>query len=81
MKDVARKSIEAMQVGALTVHELNQWRRQAMKYDLLKKYWGLCSPPKEETKQLFGEDLGEKMKAVTEANKMGHQFAYSHPQQ
>ena len=52
--NLARKSFKAMQVGVLTLHELNQRRRQAMKYDLLKEYRGLCSPPKEINEQLFG---------------------------
>ena len=75
LQDVTIQSLEVLKVGAMTLHELNQKRRDNMRYDLNDSCRALCKPPKEEGPVLFGEDLQDKVNELTVAQKMGRQLA------
>ena len=73
VKAIANSALEAVQVWALALHEINQKRRGDMKYDLHVSYRALCNPPKEEADELFGTNLNERVRELNEVRRMGKQ--------
>jgi hypothetical protein len=73
LKELARTSLETVQMGAATVHKLSDMRRYRMK-NSLHDYKALCNTPEEETGDLLGGNIAEKMKEINEAAKMSRQL-------
>jgi hypothetical protein len=72
-KTLAKTALEIAQIGAVTMQELSQIRRQKMRFDMQHSYQTLCKRPKEESEQLFGDDLVEKVKDLKEVKNIGAQ--------
>ena len=75
VKSIMRTALDTVRLGAAAVHELSQKRRQALKPDLHPSYRGLCSAPKEEGTELFGNNLNDRIKELPEVNRMGSKVA------
>ena len=73
IKAITKATLEAVQIGTLAIHELNQRRCTEMKYDLHASYRGLCNPPEEEGEHLFGGNLNDRVRELNEVRRMGHQ--------
>ena len=74
VKDIMKGEIDVIQLGAASMHELNQVRRNAMRPDMNPVYKGLCSVPKVEDELLFGAGVNDKIKELSEANKVSSQL-------
>ena len=59
---------------ALANHDLNICRRDMFKADLNEDYKALCNNKHPVGELLFGDDLGERLKTVTETNKAAKQL-------
>lgn len=55
-------------------HNLNMCRRDLFKADLDEKYKALCSNKEPVSQQLFGDDLGERLKTVKKSKKAAQQL-------
>jgi len=74
VKDLTKLSLDAIQVGAIALQDINQKRRDLMRNDLHPSYRSLCNTPKEESDTLFGEDLAEKVKSINQAKNLGNKI-------
>ena len=68
-----------LQLGASAIHNINQQRRTNIKFDLLLRYRGLCAVPKKETSMLFGSNVGERIKDMSEVDRMCSKLTNKHP--
>lgn len=71
VKEVLKTTLDALQVGAAALQDINQRRRDNMRFDLHPSYRSLCNVPKEETETLLGDDLSDKVKTISQANSLG----------
>ena len=51
--------------------DMNSWRRDSMKKELNHEYTALCSQQNPVTEYLFGDNITEQLKTITETNKIG----------
>ena len=70
IKELLKTGLDIIQLGACSLQDLNQTRRNSIKYDLNPQFRGLCAIPKEETTMLFGSNVSERVKEMAEVNKM-----------
>ena len=75
IKAITKSTLEAIQFTIMALHELSQRRRQEMKFDLHASYRGLCNAPKEESEELFGINLNERVQELNNIQRMGRQVA------
>ena len=74
LKDVARSSLETLKMGAAAMHKLSDVRRFRIKNDL-HAYKALCDTPEEESADLLGANIADKMREINEAAKMERQLS------
>ena len=77
--EIVQEATDAFALIANANLELNQRRRELMKPNLHNDYKHLCSSNSSVTitDQLFGNDLANKVKELTEFNRVGKKFATS----
>lgn len=71
IKELSKMALESFQFGSMALQEVNQRRRDSMRFDLQPAYKTLCNPPEEETETLFGEDVAEKMRTIQQMKSIG----------
>jgi hypothetical protein len=66
VQTLAKTTIEGFQLGAMALQEINQRRRDGMRFDMQGDYKTLCNAPDKETETLFGkkEQLAEKVTSI-----------------
>ena len=77
IKSITREAILVTKVGAASIHSMNNARRTLIRENLNETYRGLCNPPEEEGKELFGENLGDKIKEMSDASRIARQIVDS----
>ena len=81
MAQLTTTATDALSVLALTNTTINHTRLELIKPEIAKDFAHLCNTPPIPGKELFGEDIGQRMKDITEANKAGFKLKASryHP--
>ena len=77
IKNITREAILVTKVGAASIYSMNNARRTLIRDNLNETYRGLCNPPEEEGKELFGENLGDKIKEMSDASRIARQIVDS----
>ena len=74
IKELTKSALNAVQLGAVTLQELNQSWKSGMKQDLNPSYRVLCNLPKQESELLIGEKLSNQIHELNEVNWMGRKL-------
>ena len=77
IKNITREAILVTKVGAASIHSMNNARRTLIRDNLNETYRGLCNPLEEEGKELFGENLGDKIIEMSDASRIARQIVDS----
>ena len=72
IKNIMKLSLNAVQAGAATLHEINQKRRDNLKPDLNLEFQSLCNPPEKESGEaLFGPNFSDSVAQIKQAQTIG----------
>ena len=75
MTPVIQNALKCFQQGAVTFHDCSQRRRDIVRNDIGQEFKSLCNAPSEEDDTLFGRDLEDKVKDLSQAKFLGNKVA------
>ncbi|CAC5412014.1 unnamed protein product [Mytilus coruscus] len=82
-KELSQTMLDSIALLATSSYSLSQYRRTNLKQYLKDDYQSLCTPKTKLTDQLFGDDVVNKIKSLTEGKKMAvmvaHKPQFSNP--
>ncbi|CAC5399307.1 unnamed protein product [Mytilus coruscus] len=82
-KELSQTMLDSIALLATSSYSLSQYRRTNLKHYLKDDYQSLCTPKTKLTDQLFGDDVVNKIKSLTEGKKMAvmvaHKPQFSNP--
>ncbi|CAC5426166.1 unnamed protein product [Mytilus coruscus] len=77
-KELSQTMLDSRALLATSSYSLSQYRRTNLKQYLKDDYQSLCTPKTKLTDQLFGDDVVNKIKSLTEGKKMAVMVAQKH---
>ncbi|WAR24273.1 POL-like protein [Mya arenaria] len=69
--ELVTKLVDAVALTAVGNADANACRRESIKRDLNEEYQAICSNTNPVTQMLFGDNITDQLKSITESNKIG----------